>query len=49
MATENNKNIKYDTKSKVLSNTKKVTNEVVKTNVKNIVSNFITALKVKHL
>lgn len=49
MATENNKNIKYDTKSKVLSNTKKVTNEVVKTNIKNIVSTFIAAVKIKHL
>jgi len=49
MATENNKNIKYDVKSKVLSNTKKVSNEVVKTNVKNVFTTFINALKLKHL
>jgi len=49
MATENNKNIKYDSKQKVLSNMKKVTNESVKLNVKNVVTKFINAVKEKHL
>lgn len=49
MATENNKNIKYDSKQKVLSLTKKLKTETTINTIKGVVASFINAVKEKHL
>lgn len=49
MATENNKNIKYENKNKVVSLGKKLKTETKINDVKNIITLFVNAVKNKHL
>ncbi len=49
MATENNKNIKYTAKDSILPVRKKLKEQSSINTIKNIVNQFINAVKIKHL